>query len=76
MDDPIMQAAVRAYEYATSDDDSIPLRGLRAAVSVALEIQREEIAAAIEAAAWGNDDRYDQAIDRAAEIAREHGKES
>lgn len=81
MDDRIMQAAVRAYEYAT-DDDAISQRGLRAAVSRALDIQREEIAVAIEARirTWpGAGDHVEtgnEHLRQAARIAREYGKES
>lgn len=65
------EAALSAYEYASSDDLPPSHHGLRAAVRRALAVQREEIAKAIEA------DKVDGewVYDRCAGIARQYGKE-
>jgi hypothetical protein len=82
MNDDIMQAAARAYEFASSDDLPASQHGLRAAVSRALKMQREEIAQAIEGRIHTWSGMSDQAkagnehLRQAARIAREHGKES
>lgn len=82
MDEKIMEAAMRAYEYASNDDHSVSYHGLRAAVSRALQIQREEIATAIESRIRTWEGISDQAqagnenLRQAARIARQHGEES
>ena len=75
-EDQAFEAALSAYEYASGDDLPPSHHGLRAAVRRALEVQREEIAQAIEAAA--NADVVPPARKVAlacAEVAREYGKD-
>lgn len=67
----MFESAVVAYGFACSEEAEP--RGLRAAVRRVLDLQREEIAQAIEAAGTLDGERWQ---DKAARIARDYGKES
>jgi chromosome segregation and condensation protein ScpB len=84
MTDEIMQAAVLAYEFAS--DEPVSERALRAAVSRALRMQREEIADAVDEEAArlrgvpfrGGKVGFEhiQGMEAAAQFIRDHGRES